>query len=185
MEPAEDESVELVKVGKVGAYITSLVPLLLDLTDSDIETLSAVLQSAEALQHLDQFVKEPEVRLLTVWKSTHSDRSAFTVRTDSQFNDNSSGVALIKREDGPLRNGTRSLQSQLRVLNLADAPLNALHGFINSSLAPFFRSYVEQAEKAKGESTAFHSVKQKISELELSLINATQNSQVLLPSLNT
>lgn len=102
-------------------------------------------------------------------------------------------VAIIKRQGELPLEASRSVQSQLRVVNLGDgSPFETLHAVIRHSLSPYFKSFVSQVrgggeDSAKAGSVAgkqdqqglgINTVSQKMAELELSLYNVKQSVQI-------
>jgi dynein heavy chain 1, cytosolic len=100
-------------------------------------------------------------------------------------------VAVIKRQGELPLEAARSIQSQLRVVNLGDgSPFETLHAVIRHSLSPYFKSFVSQlrgADDGKGnlssgksdqQGLGINAVSQKMAELELSLYNVKQSVQI-------
>ncbi|KAF2152302.1 hypothetical protein K461DRAFT_241389 [Myriangium duriaei CBS 260.36] len=109
-----------------------------------------------------------------------------------------SSIAIIKRPAPILPNIT--LNSQLSVINLpgttiapsndndfsSGAPLEALHSLVHFALAPYFEAYArgQESKVAYGRQadleakTGIPAAKRRIAELELSLRNLQQNSEV-------
>ena len=89
-------------------------------------------------------------------------------------------ACLVCLKKGPVIEGEKSIQSQLRVISLGEgSPYETLHSYVSSAMAPYFKSFVRESGKADrdGDKMAT-SMEKKIAELEMGLLHLQQNIDI-------
>lgn len=87
---------------------------------------------------------------------------------------------MVCLKKGPVIEGEKSIQSQLRVISLGEgSPYETLHSYVSSAMAPYFKSFVRESGKADrdGDKMAT-SMEKKIAELEMGLLHLQQNIDI-------
>ena len=87
---------------------------------------------------------------------------------------------MVCLKKGPVIEGEKSIQSQLRVISLGEgSPYETLHSYVSAAMAPYFKSFVRESGKADrdGDKMAT-SMEKKIAELEMGLLHLQQNIDI-------
>ncbi|XP_004348847.1 dynein heavy chain [Capsaspora owczarzaki ATCC 30864] len=187
-------------------YVRSVVSVLLaddSAIEADLAQLDATLALAPTQAAVSRFASDAACPILVVQRALAETGSApsYSVQLEVRHSGGARSatfLALIKK--GTVLEADKSLAQQLHVINLSeDNPFETLHAYIHNAVSPFFNSCVtakqdssaDPSSSASSSSTGGSSsaaaaglasgsatVKRKMAELELSLLQLQQNVDI-------
>lgn len=192
----DSESDDVVSRKTVLAYIEKVCQVLMDLPGSDELRLGNYMDEYE--KRIDQFISEPNVRVLQVQISNqvnnqnhlavqlHLEMNLLTSDEENEPEQQGQTIVFIKRQHRALVTSS-SLQHQLHTITLSNETstktLNVLYTYIQQSFSPFLNAYghhLEEQEARGGSSSSrkFPVLQKKMKELELAMLHYQQNLDI-------
>lgn len=141
------EAVSLLEVGSLTNYLKRVCPALLDV---DSAVFDPIVGSPATQEKLRTFISDLKTPVLVVQKEDVDNEENKVPRISFQLEVRFAGnkawtVAFIKRQGETTLEQTRSVASQLHVINMGEgSPFESLHSYVHNSFVPFFRSYLKQ-----------------------------------------
>ncbi|XP_047110792.1 dynein heavy chain, cytoplasmic isoform X1 [Schistocerca piceifrons] len=192
--PPVSENVSIVDFSAFASYLKKAATILLP-EDDDVmpPALNAALNDKSNQECIQKFLSDSQVSILFVQrissKDDDNDQSgegedekdavAYYISNEVRFtNPKMCSFACIKR--GAVIEADKSIHSQLRLVNFSDgSPYETLHAFISKTMAPYFKSYVQESGRADRDGDKMApSVEKKMAELEMGLLHLQQNIDI-------
>nr|QVD39637.1 Dynein heavy chain, cytoplasmic [Schistocerca gregaria] len=194
--PPVSENVSIVDFSAFASYLKKAATILLPEDDDAMPpALNAALNDKSNQECIQKFLSDSQVSILFVQrissKDDDNDQSgegegedekdavAYYISNEVRFtNPKMCSFACIKR--GAVIEADKSIHSQLRLVNFSDgSPYETLHAFISKTMAPYFKSYVQESGRADRDGDKMApSVEKKMAELEMGLLHLQQNIDI-------
>ena len=141
------KDIDTIELNDLAEYLKKICPILLDISQ---EQFTLTLNHEK--NKLERFIKEnklPVMFISRIEKSSEIEEDKLTSIVFSfevLFSKNSvNSLALIKRSPDSGLEKSKSLTSQLQIINIGEgSPFETIHSYLHHTLAPYFRDFMDK-----------------------------------------